>query len=181
MSYFFVQNLFLLESKLCCEGIFALSIAESAGLNIWHIVGAHSLFAKWIHGERISWPWWYFTLPPSLFVCRAQTAHREKQTADLPPSTLLKPELLALPIDESWKSPSQETLTLHFVGQLIPMWFGQANHSLWEISKVKAPIATLPINQCVFYRLCVTSTTHHMSPTPEAKEFSYCCVCGCVF
>lgn len=50
--------------------------------------------------------------------------------AGLPPSTLLKPELLALPICESWKSPSQETLMLHFAGQLIPMWFGQANHSL---------------------------------------------------
>ena len=34
MFYFFVQNLFLLDSKLCCEGIFALSIAESAGLKI---------------------------------------------------------------------------------------------------------------------------------------------------
>lgn len=98
--------------------------------------------------------------------------------ADLPLSTLLKPELLALPIDEYWKSPSQETLNSSFPGQLIPMWFGQADHSLWEISKVKAPVAALPINQCVFYRLCVTSTTHHMSPTPEAKEFSYCCVWG---
>lgn len=50
--------------------------------------------------------------------------------ADLPLSTLLKPELLALPIDEYWKSPSQETLNSSFPGQLIPMWFGQADHSL---------------------------------------------------
>ena len=67
------------------------------------------------------------------------------------------------------RPPSQGTLTLHFAGQLIPMWFGQANRSLWEISKVKAPVAELPMNQCAFYSLCVSRATHHVSPAPRSK------------
>lgn len=54
---------------------------------------------------------------PSIPVALQGPACTQRETgclADFPPSTLLKPELLALPIDECWKSPSQEALTLHF-------------------------------------------------------------------
>ena len=46
-------------------------------------------------------------------------------------------------------SPPQETLTLLFAGQLVPMGFGPANYSLGEIPKVKIPVAVLPLNQYV--------------------------------
>ena len=97
--------------------------------------------------------------------CLANLPHRPPPR----PPSLLKSELPVLPTGESWKSLSQETLTLRFAWQLIPMWFGQANHSLWDISKVKTPVAVLPINQCVFYSLCVSTATHHVSPTPRSK------------
>lgn len=70
VSYFFVQNLFLLESKLCCEGILLCPLLSLLDLtsDTQQVLTAY-LLNEYME-KRISWPCQYFTLPPSLFVCK---------------------------------------------------------------------------------------------------------------
>lgn len=51
--------------------------------------------------------------------------------------SLLKLECLWASSRGEQKPPSQKALCSHFSQQLIPLWFGKADHSLWEIPKVE--------------------------------------------